>query len=219
MMTRQDKQTTVLIAILGFSAGILLLPQTVAVLTSLQGAEAGGYWLLSRASGVMAYLSFIGSIISGLLLSSRAAQRLAAAPVIYALHDYTAWVGLALAGLHSVVLLGDHYLSPDLGEILVPFALDHPSSVWFGMGQLAFYLLAAILLANRYREQLGSAVWRYLHPAAFLAYLLATLHALLGGSDTANPAVLAVYAVLNAVILFFSLYRWRELVEIKSNRV
>ena len=75
------------------------------------------------------------------------------------------------------------------------------------MGQLAFYLLAAILLANRYREQLGTTVWRYLHPAAFLVYLLATLHALLGGSDTAYPALLAVYAVLNTLILFFSLRR------------
>jgi len=56
-----------------------------------------------------------------------------------------------------------------------------PSGV--GVGQIAFYVSAAVYFSFNVRRRIGQRAWRTLHYATFLAYLGATAHGLMSGTD------------------------------------
>ncbi|MFD1245301.1 hypothetical protein [Paralysiella testudinis] len=201
-----------LITFLALFAGLLLAAAalnqwTTPLVQSLQSSEATGYWLLARAAGVVAYTALSGSVLLGLLLSSKAARQAGFAPLALSLHDFLALLGVLLTLFHALILLGDAYLQPQWWQLLLPFALPHRQWLWLGWGQVGFYLFVLILLAYYGRRHLGMALWRWVHPLAFAAYALITLHGLLAGSDTRTPFMLTLYAAINTSILFWSLYR------------
>lgn len=196
------------LAALGAGTGILLIPTYAPSLhASLFSEQPIGFWFLSRASGIIAYLLLAISTLLGLLLSSKTAKVAHFAPQAIALHDFSALLALIWVGFHALILLGDQHLNANLSQILLPFTLPHQLQTWFGMGQIAAYLFTLILLTYQLKKHIGITAWRWLHPMAFLAYMLATLHALLAGSDTTTPLLMGLYALLNSSILLLSLYR------------
>lgn len=175
---------------------------------SLVGQEAKGFWFVSRASGVTAYVLLWLSVVLGLLMSTRLSRHPRIAnwtPALMAIHEFVSIVSWLFVALHALVLLGDRYVQASWFNLLVPFAFDANNAVWIGLGQISLYLMALVLVSYYVRARIGFQAWRWLHFATFALYALVTVHGLLAGSDTAT--LWPLYATSNGMVLFLTVYR------------
>lgn len=163
-------------------------------------------WYATRLFGLVAYWTLALSVAYGLLLSTGLLDAIAHRAVSFTLHQDLAAVGLGLSMVHGAVLALDHTVPYNLAELLVPFAGPY-RPVWVGLGQLAFYLSAAVYLSFNVRRRIGQRAWRLLHYATFAAYLGATAHGLMSGTDTSAPWALWSYAGSALAIAFLFGYR------------
>jgi len=163
-------------------------------------------WYGVRATGFLAYFALAGSVVYGLLLSTKLLDAIAHRPVSFALHKDLALVGLALSALHGLLLLGDHTYPFTLAAIAVPFASPY-APVVVAVGQLAFYLVAIVTGSFYVRRQIGQRAWRIIHYLTFLGFVGVTAHGLTSGSDTAASWATWAYLVPIAAVVFFLAYR------------
>jgi predicted ferric reductase len=163
-------------------------------------------WYAVRATGFLAYFAVAGSVIYGLLLSTKLLDAIAHRPVSFALHKDLALVGLALSGLHGILLLADHTFSFTLAAIAIPFASPYASAA-VGVGQLSFYVIAIVTGSFYVRRRIGQRPWRLIHYLTFAGFLGVTGHGIASGSDTGAPWAAWSYLVPIAAIVFLSVYR------------
>ena len=84
-------------------------------------------------------------------------------------------------------MLGDQYVHFGLNSILIPFASKwHPVAVAWGV--VAAYLLLAVELTSLARARLSKRIWRGVHTASFVLFVMATIHGLSAGTDTKSVA-------------------------------
>ena len=195
-----------LAAILGSVIGATL-PEALRALGATAALAPGKLaWYGVRATGFLAYFAVAGSVIYGLLLSTKLLDAIAHRPVSFALHKDLALVGLALSGLHGLLLLGDHTYPFTAAAIAIPFASPYaPAAV--AVGQLAFYVMAIVTGSFYVRRQIGQRAWRTIHYLTFLGFLGVTLHGITSGSDTAAPWATWAYLVPTAAAVFLLVYR------------
>jgi len=194
-------------ALVGAALALFVLPEVAPALArSLTSAQPRAWWYLSRASGLSAYAALSVSMLLGLLLSTRLAQRWPGKATTFSLHEHASVLGLALAVFHSLVLLGDRHTPFALAEVLLPFGAAY-RSVALGFGQLALYGTALLVASFHVRARLGQRAWRLLHFVSFAVYALALAHGLVAGTD--RTAVL-VGLVPAAVALCFTIFRLLE---------
>jgi DMSO/TMAO reductase YedYZ heme-binding membrane subunit len=163
-------------------------------------------WYTVRTFGFLAYLVVAGSVVYGLLLSTKILDAIAHRPVSFALHKDLAIVGLVLAMLHVVVLLADQSFAFTPRAILVPFASPY-AATWVGIGQISFYGLAVITASFYVRRQIGQRAWRMLHYLTFLAFIGATSHGIMSGSDSGSVWAFYIYLIPGSLAVFLLVYR------------
>jgi len=155
------------------------------------------WWLVSRASGVVALGLITLAVLIGLTMSTKLLRRPGVARILVRLHEHLALVGLAAIAVHGLALLGDPWLHPGVRGLTVPFALAY-RPLYTGLGIIAGYL-AALLVASFYvRRRIGVRLWRRLHRATLLVWVLGVVHALGAGSDAASQWLRAL-VVLPAI--------------------
>jgi predicted ferric reductase len=169
-------------------------------------AETSGYWYMSRAAGLTGYVLLWAATAWGLVVSTKVAKGLIAAPFSTSLHEFLSLGALAFSGIHALALLGDHYIEFGLVDIVYPFAAGYRPG-WVGLGQLGFYLSLALTLSFYFRKRIGPKVWRSLHYLTFLAYAMVVVHGLTSGTDTSALPVQAMYLGTTATIIFLVYYR------------
>ncbi len=163
-------------------------------------------WYAVRATGFLAYFAIAGSVIFGLLLSTRLLDAVAHRPVTLTLHKDLATAGLALSALHGLMLLGDHTFAFTATAILVPFASPY-APVGVAIGQFAFYLVAIVTASFYVRRQIGQRAWRLIHYLTFLGFVGVTAHGIAAGSDSAAPLAIWAYLIPIAAVAFLLTYR------------
>jgi len=172
---------------------VLVLRSLPVLAASLSGSEPRAYWYLSRASGITAYGLLWLSIVLGLSLSNRLARVWPGGPTAADLHQFTGFLALGFAAVHGLVLLGDQYIGYTLAQILLPFIGTGYRPLWVGLGQIGFYLAALVAFSVYLRGAVGYRAWRIIHYGSFAVYLLATVHALGAGTDSAAPLAFGAY--------------------------
>jgi hypothetical protein len=163
-------------------------------------------WYTARAMGLLAYLAVAGSVVYGLLLSTKILDTIAHRPVSFALHKDLALVGLILGTIHPLVLLADQSFAFTPAALLVPFTSPF-APVWVGLGQLAFYGLAVVTASFYVRRHIGQRAWRLLHYLTFAVFLGTTAHGIMAGSDSGAPWAFWLYLVPGALAIFLLIYR------------
>lgn len=163
-------------------------------------------WYATRLLALLSYLAITGSVLYGLLLSTGILDAIAQRTVTFTLHQDLSGIGLGLAMVHAAVLMIDTSLPYTPVEILVPFAGPY-RTVWVGVGQLSLYLTAIVMGSFYLRKRIGQKRWRTLHHVTFLAFLGATAHGLMAGTDTSAPWALWMYLVAAALVVFLTVYR------------
>jgi len=193
-------------AILGIVIGATL-PEALRLLGATAALAPGKLaWYGVRATGFLAYFAIAGSVVYGLLLSTKLLDAIAHRPVSFALHKDLALVGLTLSALHGLLLLGDHTYAFTLAAIAVPFASPY-APVAVAVGQLAFYVVAIVTGSFYVRRQIGQRAWRLIHYLTFLGFVGVTAHGIMSGSDTGAPWATWAYLVPLAAVVFFLAYR------------
>ena len=165
-----------------------------------------GWWLASRASGIVALGLITLSVTLGLAMAGRVSREPRLRRALLSVHEHAALAGLIAIAVHGITLLGDRWLDPGPVGIAVPFAMDH-EPLWTGLGIIAGYLAAALGLSFYARRRIGTKRWRSLHRLTVLVYALGVIHTLGAGTDAEAPWLRAVLLATGAPILFLFLLR------------
>jgi len=97
---------------------------------------------------------------------------------IFALHQWTAYIAIALTLTHPLVLLFVHQPHFRLFDILLP--IQSPLQPTLNtVGAVALYLLVLVFVSSLLRTRIGRPLWRNLHYLVFPAAILFFIHSLL----------------------------------------
>jgi ferredoxin-NADP reductase len=165
-----------------------------------------GWWLASRAAGIVALVCIAVSVGVGLAMAGRVSRRPGLARTLMSVHQQTALVGLVAIAVHGITLLGDAFLSPSIGDIAIPFTSTY-KPLWTGLGVTGGWLAAILGLSYWVRARIGSGLWRKLHRATLLVYILSVAHTLGAGTDASRPWMLLLLTATGAPILFLFVIR------------
>lgn len=191
-------------AVLGVSAGITGALLGYAWMTAT-GSDMG-LWVIARASGLVSYLLLTAVTIVGLLMACppKSSARFLGMAQRLRLHVLLAIFALVFVVLHVVVLAIDPWAEVGWWGALVPFGSAYrPLPVTLGLLALWSGLISGVTagLAGR---GLGR-MWLPLHRLAAAGWVLAWLHGVLAGSDTA--AWMWMYVVTGAAVLILVVRR------------
>ena len=164
------------------------------------------YWYLSRASGFVSYTILWISMALGLGITNKMARLWPGAPSAFAVHQYTSMLGLAFAGYHGLVLMGDHFTDFSLPRLLTPFSITY-KTVWIGLGQLCFYIWLIAVLSFYVRPWIGQKTWRAIHYANFAVFVMGFLHGINSGTDSVVPWIAWYFWISGVSILALLAYR------------
>ncbi len=174
--------------------------------TAWEANRASLPWLVERLAGFLAYFAVAGSVIYGLLLSTKILDAIAHRPITFNLHQDLASIGLGLAGVHGALLALDKTVPFSLQQIAVPGLSPH-SPVAVAAGQVAFYLMAVVIASFYVRRTIGQRTWRLLHYLTFLAFIGATAHGLAAGTDSGSAWAWWIYVGSTVAVAFLFSYR------------
>ncbi len=150
-------------------------------------------WYTIRATGITAYLLLFATVALGLMLSGRAGAWWQGVPIL-ALHRFVTWLMAGFLAVHILVLLGSSYLPFGPLDLIIPFrAVYEP--LWTGVGILAVYLLILVGVTTFVRKRLRNVVWYGFHLLSYPAFVGATAHGVMAGSDTRKPWLFILYVV------------------------
>ena len=168
------------------------------LITLLLLASSGQGLAMTRIGGLLTYLATFSTILSSAYV--RPLAKRFRRPFI-AMHHTLAYTALAMATLHPLgaAISGGNWglLLPQFGGWLVFFTFAGAPAAY------CFYLGA---IAARLRAQFVG--WRIVHALNFVAFWLATAHALLLGSDT-QGWIQRIVAIAMALTVLFVLYKRR----------
>ncbi len=200
---------SILLAVLiGALIGLILLPGISPYLThSLIGQSPKAYWYLSRGAAFAALGLLWVSMMLGLLITNKIARSWPGAPAAFAFHEYVSLLGLAFAMFHALILLGDRYINYQWVQVLMPFGSVNYHPIWVGLGQIGLYVWAIISASFYVRKGIGPKTWKLIHYASFFNFLIAIIHGIASGTDTALPWAQGIYWFLGGSFLFLTVYR------------
>ncbi|MDE3173682.1 MAG: ferric reductase-like transmembrane domain-containing protein [Gemmatimonadota bacterium] len=96
----------------------------------------------------------------------------------FKLHNWTAYVALALVVLHAVLLLGVR--TPVFRVVDLVYPVDGPRQPWINtIGAASLYVLIVVVVSSYYRGEIGRRSWRALHYLTYVTAALFFLHGVL----------------------------------------
>lgn len=167
------------------------------------------YWLLARASGLVAYAILTASVLAGLVLKARPLGQSVSPAVIVDIHRFLALLGLGALAIHGIALVLDDAVDIGLAALLVPGAAPY-RPLATALGVLAAELMVLVYVSFPLRRRIGAKAWRALHWFTYLVFALATLHGLAAGTDSGRTWMLALYGAAVGAVL--AAVAWRLLV-------
>ncbi|HEX4681900.1 MAG TPA: ferric reductase-like transmembrane domain-containing protein [Gemmatimonadaceae bacterium] len=130
------------------------------------------------------------------------------------LHNWTAYVGLALAVAHPIPLLFLDKPRFAVADVLWPVSSPEQPTINM-LGALSLYLLAFTVITSIYRAEIGRQRWKALHYLTYPLALLLVIHGSLTDQHLDNSPMDLLDAekvgimAAGLVILVASLVRWR----------
>jgi methionine sulfoxide reductase heme-binding subunit len=190
---------------MGAAAGALLGVWALSRLAAAMVAQAPGFWFVSRAGGIVAYLLLWASTAWGVMFSAKGLTGRMSKQVVYAVHNITSWLALGFAAVHAVALLGDRVVPFSGAGVLVPFAASYRPFLT-GLGTLSLYLGIAVS-ASFYWKKLSHRTWHAIHMLSYLMFVAVTIHGLMLGTDSSAWIMRTIYLLATGSVAFLTTYR------------
>jgi hypothetical protein len=127
------------------------------------------WWYVARSSGIISWLMITGTVIWGVILSTKAFPEQRRPAWILDLHRWLGGLAVGFLVLH-------------LADVLVPgHSAWRPGSV--ALGVVAAWTLVAVEGTSLAIKKLPKKVWRGIHLTSYATFWLTSLHAAFAGSD------------------------------------
>jgi sulfoxide reductase heme-binding subunit YedZ len=167
-----------------------------------------GWWLASRASGVVALVLLSLTVIVGLAMAAKLLRRRGAARQMLGAHEQISLAALGATAVHGLTLLGDPWLHPGVAGIALPLAIGHRPA-FVALGIVSGYLAALLGLSFYLRRRIGPRLWRRVHRLTVVVWILAMVHVLGAGTDASSPWLRSLLLSLAAPVVVLA--AWRSL--------
>lgn len=143
------------------------------------------WWYVARASGIVAWVLLVASVVWGVLLATRVLKPVDRPAWLLAMHRRLSSLAVACTALHLVALVADGYVHFGWAELFVPGA-----SAWrttaVAVGVVAFWLLALVEVSSLLMRRLPRKAWRAVHYTSYALVWAVSVHAGLAGTDVTN---------------------------------
>ncbi len=154
-------------------------------------------WMVVGGSALVAYALLAASVLWGLVLSLGVLGK--SGTKLSDVHEALSVGALFATLVHMAGIAFDGLVDFDPAAILVlGRAPWRPVAV--ACGVVAFYGMLVIIFSFHIRKHIGQATWRAVHYLSFGVFLAALIHGVTAGSDTAHPAVFALYVGTAAAV-------------------
>ena len=205
-MAKRAKRTWLL-----YTIGIAALVLVGGAIVARQLIAGQVIWIswAYRTCALLGYLCVF--VASGSALYLRELVRLFGRPFIKTHHVVTV-TGLILLALHGLMVsisLGFGVLIPKVSSWLLFFTWGGPVALYL----IGIASLVALLRTSSLRKQ-----WRYLHWLNYLAFFLATTHAILLGSEFRSAAMKAIPIVLALALVAAFVLKRRQRAKLGSRK-
>ena len=167
------------------------------------------FWILARASGLVAYALLTASILAGIVLKARPFGRALRPATVTDSHRFLALLGLTALALHGASLVLDDVVSISPVALIVPGLVPY-RPLWTALGVLEGELMLLVYASFSLRKRIGNRAWRRLHWLTYGVFALATLHGLAAGSDSHQAWALGLYGGATGAVLTAA--AWRALI-------
>ena len=167
------------------------------------------FWILARASGLLAYALLTASVLAGLVLKARPLGTALKPATVTDLHRFLSLLGLGALSLHGLALLFDTAVPISLADLFIP-GIGPYRPLATGHGVLAAELMLLIHASFSLRKRIGTRNWRRLHWVTYVVFALATVHGLAAGTDSGTTWALALYGAATGAVLAAT--AWRALI-------
>lgn len=195
--------------LIGLLVAVLVLPVWMPNMAfSLSGDAPKAYWYLSRATAFASLSLLWLSMALGLGITNKMARLWPGAPATFAIHEYVSLLGLAFAGFHALIILGDHYIKFTPLQLFLPFSTVNYRPLWVGIGQVGFYLWGILVWSFYIRSAIGQKTWRAMHYMSFFLYLMGVMHGLFSGTDSTVNWAHMYYWISGGSLLFLFFVRF-----------
>ncbi len=193
--------------VLGATLGILIVLSTDQVLPATSAYQAQmRVWLAGRATGITAYVLLTALVCFGLVLShptNQSTWRLSRRLFPWHENLFVFVVAFLVAHVASIVL--DPWAGVGIAGSFVP-GLSAYRSAPVALGTLGLYAALISGVTGRWTRLLPPGLWLRIHRFALVAWILAWMHGLLAGTDSA--ALLPVYLATGIGVLGAGAYRY-----------
>jgi methionine sulfoxide reductase heme-binding subunit len=134
---------------------------------------------VSSVVGLIAVGIFTAQILLGLLLSVgynpiRRWPRLRGVK-LFTFHNWLAYIGLATAFVHPVILLASNTAGFRAFDLVVPI-WSPTQPIPNTLGAIAFYLVTFVVVTSYFRTAFGRHTWKTLHYTAYAAAAVFCVH-------------------------------------------
>ena len=143
------------------------------------------WWYLARATGMVAWVLLVASVVWGVLLATRVLKPVDRPAWLLVMHRWLAALAVTCTGLHLVALAADSYVHFGWTEMFVPGASPWKTTA-VGIGVVAFWLLVIVQVSSLLMRRLPRAVWRRVHYLSYAMVWAVSVHAGLAGTDVSN---------------------------------
>jgi sulfoxide reductase heme-binding subunit YedZ len=163
-------------------------------------------WFIIRGSGLVAFALLSGSLVWGLLVSTKVFGRAVKAKGLQWLHESIGLAAVLATVVHMVALSVDEFVDFTWFNILVPGVSQwEPLAVTFGV--VSFWTLLIVSFSFYIKKWIGQQVWRSIHYLSFGAFAAALAHGVMAGTDTSNPWVTGMYLSSVAAVVLLTAIR------------
>jgi ferredoxin-NADP reductase len=157
---------------------------------------------IARVGGLVAWASVSTSVLIGLLLATRLIR--SSDRWGEDLHRFVSAFAVAATALHLIGVVFGTWA--DLSTVTALWWLFAPSRpTGFNWGVPALHLLMAVTMSSLFRDRLTMPVWRVVHRAAGVMFVLITVHLFTAGNG--SVAVQWAAFVVTAIAVFLFTYR------------
>jgi DMSO/TMAO reductase YedYZ heme-binding membrane subunit len=173
------------------------------------------WWYLARATGIVAWVMLVASVVLGVLLATRVLKPADRPAWLLAMHRWISAIAITCTALHLVGLAADSYVHFGWTEMFVPGASPWKTgAVAVGIG--GFWLLAIVQISSMMMKRIPRRLWKGIHYASYLVVWMVSVHAGMAGTDATNfvyqlvALLLTIVAVTAAIVRILTPRRSRR---------
>lgn len=176
-------------------------------------AERSWPWYIVRASGILAGISLVALLLSGIGSITGHYFRLLDPLTAWATHRALGITFVISILVHMTTLLFDKFVPFGFVDIVVPWASNYRTftlgglplgSIFVALGVLAFYGSLIVVITSLMLVDKKPRLWKLIHYLSYLIMVEVFIHALVLGTDTGH-GIGKILWVAGGVVVFIAI--------------